>query len=323
MTTPRLRFACLLALATIAVGACGGPAVTPTPTLAPTPVAVATPTPLVTPAPTPTPTPAPTQMVVAHPPVAQLLVPGELAICSDLRKPPAEYLDASGLPTGSDVEIGIEIAKRLGLKPVYLNTPTTKAITTPASKKCDISLSGEQVSYTARKTVDQVRYFHLGQTFLVPKGNPAGIKTPYDLCGKTVAVGRGPELDHINGTGKYNPAVGLNARCQAAHRKYIVIKSYGTDPAQVLAVLASGKVDAAFVTTSVAGNALLTQPTQFEMTAGIWLDDITLGICFNKKAPQLRDDAAVALQSMIQDGTYLAILKKYGVESGAVPSIYE
>ena len=62
-----------------------------------------------------------------------------------------------------------------------------------------------------------IPYFHAGQSFVVAKGNPTGIATAMDLCGKSVGVENGTtEADHLNGTGDYKPAPGLSAMCVAA-----------------------------------------------------------------------------------------------------------
>lgn len=323
MTTPKLRIAGLLTAAALAVGACGTPQATPSPapTPSPTVTAAVTPSPTPSPTPTPTPTPAPTQLIVAVPPAAQLLAPGQLTICSDLTKAPQEFRDTAGNPTGSDIEIATEIAKRLGLKPIFLNTATSKILATLTSKKCDIIVSAQVISYTARKSVDMVQYFHAGQVLVVTKGNPNAINTVYDLCGKSVSVRRlTSELDHLAGRGLYNPAVGLTARCQAAGKKILDVKVYANDAA-ALGALEAGKVAAVFTTTPVAGAELLAQPDQLELVPNLVLSDYPEGISVGKKNTVLRDDIGLALKSMMADGTYLAILKKYGDDSGAVTSI--
>jgi polar amino acid transport system substrate-binding protein len=322
MTSLKLRVACLLAAAALAAGACGSPQVTSAPSAAPSATPAPTSAVTATPAPTPTPTPAPTQLVVANPPVEQLLVAGELSICTDPAKPPQESLDSSGTAVGSDVEIATEIARRLGLKPVFVKAPALNIVATLTSKKCDVIVSAQVINYTTRKSVDMIQYYHAGQVFIVPTGNPNAIRTVYDLCGKAVAVHHvTAEYDLLMGRGVYNSAVGLKARCQAAGKKTIDVKTYPTD-ADALVDLASAKVAAFFTTTPVGGALVLAQPGQIQIVPGLVLGDTVEGISVGKKNTTLRDDVGAALQSMIKDGTYLAILKKWGDDWGAVSSIY-
>ena len=70
-------------------------------------------TPTAPPAP-PTATPMPTP--VAQIPPDKLVQKGHLLICSDIPYPPQEFFDEQGNPQGVDIDLGTEIANRLGLK---------------------------------------------------------------------------------------------------------------------------------------------------------------------------------------------------------------
>ena len=321
MTSPKLTVIGLLAVAAIAVGACGNATVTPTPTAIPTP----TPTPVVTappptPAPTPTPTPAPTPHSFESMPADQLVVPGHLTVCSDLPHPPAGFFDAAGDPTGSDIEIGAEIAKRLGLKVAVQNTLANGMVAALAGHKCDVTISGQRITATLLKAIDMIPYFQTGEGFVVAKGNPSGIKTVYDLCNKSIGVIKGSvEDDHLNGRGIYTRAHGLIARCQAARLTALVDKPFTKD-SDALAALAANKIAAYFVDLPAAGYAAIKQPDQFEFVSGLTLNPATEGIGLSRNAGEAYAAIRNALQSMIDDGTYLQILKKYGLEACAIAS---
>ena len=322
MTSPKFRVVGLLAAAAIAIASCGNAVVTPTPspTVAPTPTQIPTPilTPAPTPVPTPTPTPAPTQLIVATVPVDQLVAAGQLTVCSDLQRAPQAFLDAAGDPTGSDVDLANEIANRLGIKLAIQNTLSKAVLAALTGRKCDIVMSGQRITPLLLTQVNTIPYFHAGQAFIVARGNVTAIATVYDLCGKTVGVRKGTiEADHLNGAGTYNSAMGLNARCQAARKTAIAVRTYTKDSDAILAIEA-GKLTAYFTDSPAAGLAVMAQPDQIEVVSGLLLEDATQAISVTKGRTDL--DAAVwnALQSMIDDGTYLQILKKYGVDSGAI-----
>lgn len=316
MTSPKHRVVGLLAAAAIAVGACGSTTVTPAPTPTPTP----TPTPVVTPAPTPTPIPAPTQLVVASVPADQLVVAGRLTICSDIPNPPQEYFDALGNLKGSDIEIGNEIANRLGLKLAVQNTVAKTFVASLAGKKCDIVISAQMITPNGLKYLDMIPYFQTGQAFVVARGNPSAIKTVYDLCGKAVGVKKGtPEADHASGAGAYNRAYGLVARCQAARLTAIAVQTFAKD-SDALAALLANKLAAFFTDSPVAGYYVLQKPDQFELVPGLVLGEVNEGIGLAKNRNELNGAVTIALQSMMADGTYQRILQKYNVESGALTS---
>ncbi|MGD0018083.1 MAG: ABC transporter substrate-binding protein [Candidatus Limnocylindrales bacterium] len=315
----RFGIVAFVAMAAIAVGACSSTA-TPAPTAPPTAAPVVTVAPAATPAPTPTPTPAPTQKVVGSVPAAQLVVAGHLTICSDIPYPPQEFFDANGNPTGSDIDIGTEIANRLGLKVAVQNTVFDTIIAALSGNKCDIIISAQNITTDRLKAVDMIPYFHAGQSFVVAKGNPDGIKTADDLCGKAVGVENGTtEADHLNGTGDYKPADGLSAKCVAAGKAKINVQPFTKDSDALLA-LQSSKVSAYFTDSPVAGYYTVQQPTLFEVVPGLILDDVNEGISVGKANTDLEAAVKTALQSMIDDGTYVQILTKYGVQADAVTS---
>jgi polar amino acid transport system substrate-binding protein len=302
----RFRVLALTAAAALAVGACGGSSATatPTPTIAPTASAV----------PTPTPAPTPVATVASD----QLVVPGHLTICSDIPYPPQEFFDANGDPTGSDIDIGNEIANRLGLKPTWENTVFDVIILALAGGKCDIIISAQNITTDRLKQVDMVPYFQAGQSFLVQKGNPENIQTATDLCGRSVAAEAGTtEVDALNGTGDYK-GQGLSAACTAAGKAKITVKTFDKDSDALLA-LQSGQVDCYFTDAPVAGYYVAQHSDQVSL-APFSVNVIVEGISVGKDKTALKAAVKTALQSMMDDGKYLAILTQWGLEVNAVAS---
>jgi polar amino acid transport system substrate-binding protein len=321
MTSSRSRLFGMIAAAAIVVSACSSTAATPTAAPVATPAltaAVAT-----SAAPVVTPTPAPTQVVVGSIPTDQLVTAGRLTMCSDIPYPPQEFFDKNGDPTGSDIDLGTEIALRLGLKVSVENTVFDTIIAALQGNKCDMIISAQNITADRLKQVDMIPYFHAGQSFVVGKGNPSNIHATTDLCGKSVGVENGTtEADHLNGTGDYKPADGLSNKCVAAGQQKIDVQAFAKDSDALLA-LQSGKVAAYFTDSPVAGYYTVQQPTLFEVVSGLILDDVKEGISVSKDSSKAGIEAGVrkALQSMLDDGTYLNILKKYGVADDAITSL--
>jgi polar amino acid transport system substrate-binding protein len=308
----RLRIIGVLAAAAIVASACGSTAATASPAASSAAPSVS---------PTPTPTPVPTQKIVGTIPADQLVVPGKLTVCSDLPYPPQEYFDANGDPTGADIDLGAEIAKRLGLKEVVENTVFDTIIAALQGGKCDILISAMDIRPDRLKQLDMVPYFKSGQAFVVAKGNPDNIKASVDLCGKSVGVESGTsEYDHLNGTGSYKAADGLSSQCTAAGKTKIDIQPFAHDSDALLA-LQSGKVSTYFTDLPVGAYYVKQQPDLFE-TAPLNLDPVTQGIAMSKDSAKAGVESGVkaALQSMMDDGSYLQILTKYNLQSGALTS---
>ena len=253
---------------------------------------------------------------VATVPDAQLVLPGTLFVCIDIPYPPQEAFDDQGTPIGSDVDIATEIGNRLGLNAKFQNTVFTVIIAALTGGKCDVIVSAQNINPDRLKQVDMVPYFKAGQSFVVAKGNPKAIKTKDDICGKTVAVQNGTtELDYLQGAGDYAGA-GLSDACTKGGKAAITIKQYDKDNDALLA-LQSAVADLYFADSPAAGYYVTQHPDQFELS-GLTLDVSLEGISVAKTNTDLRDGVKTALLSMIDDGKYAEILKKWGVEDGGL-----
>jgi polar amino acid transport system substrate-binding protein len=304
------RAIALVGAAALVFGACGGGA-SSAPTTGPTDMMSEAPST----APEVTPTPAPTN--VATVPDGQLIFPDKLVICSDLPYPPFEFFDDQGNPTGSDIDLGTEIGHRLGLTVEIENSVFDTIIDAVTGGKCDIVISDQNITAERLGQVDMVPYFQAGQSFVVAKGNPSGINTLDDLCGKAIAAETGTtEVQYLNGTGDYK-GQGLSEACTKKGLPAIDAKEYTKDT-EALTALLGAQVDAYFADSPVAGYYTVQHPDQFELSSIPPLQPIKVGISVPKDKTGLRDAVKAALLSMVADGTYTTILSKYGLESGAL-----
>jgi polar amino acid transport system substrate-binding protein len=253
---------------------------------------------------------------VATVPTDQLKFAGKLVICSDIPYPPQEFFDDNGNPIGSDIDIGAEIATRLGLTIIVENSVFDTIIPALTGGKCDIIISAQNINADRLKQVDMIPYFKAGQAFVVAKGNPKGIKTKDDICGKTVAVEAGTTmLDYLQGTSDYEGS-GLSEGCTKAGKQAINIKTFAKDNDALLA-LQSGTADAYFADSPVSGYYVSQHSDQFELS-GVTVGVTIEGISVDKSKTGLRDAVKTALLSMISDGKYAEILKKWGLEDSGI-----
>jgi polar amino acid transport system substrate-binding protein len=293
------RAAVALVVAALFVTACGGTA---------SPSAGAGPTPWASP--------------VATIPSDQLAFAGKLLVCSDMPYPPQEYFDESGNPIGSDIEIAQGIGARLGLRVEVINSVFSTIIEALTGGRCDIILSAQNINAERLGQVDMIPYFEAGQAFMVQKGNPAHIQTAQDLCGKKIAVESGTTmLDYLAATGNYSGA-GLPKLCADAGKPAPEAKTFDKDSDALLA-LQAGTTDAYFSDLPVVIGYVEAQPAAFEQAPVPQIDPALEGISVAKSATAgqhtaIYDAVKTALLSMISDGSYLNILTKYQVQSGAI-----
>jgi polar amino acid transport system substrate-binding protein len=254
--------------------------------------------------------------VVASVAPDQLEFSDKLVICSDIPYPPQEFFDADGNPIGSDIEIAQGIAARLGLTPVIQNSVFDTIIPALLGGKCDLIASAQNITSDRITQVDMIPFFQAGQSFVVAVGNPAGITSQDSLCGKKVAAETGTtEVDYLNGTNDYK-GQGLSKACTDAGNAAITVTTFAKDSDALLA-LQTGKVDAYFADSPVAGYYAVQHPDQFALS-GVELGVALEGLSVSPDHKGLSAAAQQALVSMINDGTYMAILQKYGDADGAV-----
>ena len=256
---------------------------------------------------------------VATVPAAELVDPGKLTICSDIPYPPQEFFDANGDPTGSDIDLGAAIATRLGLTMAVNNTVFDTIIAALQGGKCDIIMSAQNITSDRIKQVDMIPYFNAGQSFVVAKGNPKGITSTDALCGLNIAAETGTtEINYLQGTGDYK-GNGLTQACTKGGKPAINVKEFEKDSDALLA-LQAGQVDAYFTDSPVAGYYTVQHADQFDLAPIPPLQPALEGISVANDAghKDLVTAVQAALVSLINDGTYTTLLKKYGVDSSGV-----
>lgn len=264
---------------------------------------------------------------VATIPADQLAQKGHLLFCTDFPYPPQEYFDDNGNPQGLDIEIGTEIANRVGLKVQFVNSVFNSIIAAVTSGKCDAIISAMNITADRSKQITQIQYFQAGQSFVTLKGNPNKINAPMDLCGKSAAAESGTtEADYLQGTGDY-AGKGLTQQCVAAGKQpvNVVVADKDTDALQQLQ---SGKVVIYSADSPVAAYYTVQHPDQFELAAGGQVLEPALeGIgvpcgsasdCTNAPLSPVATAIQAALKSMMADGTYTKILTKWNLTNGAV-----
>jgi polar amino acid transport system substrate-binding protein len=297
------------------------PTQAPAATQPPEPTATTVP-PTETPAP-PTDTPAPTP--VAQIPAENLVQKTKLLICTDFPYPPQEFFDENGNPQGMDVDIGIEIANRLGLQVQFVNSVFDTIIAAVTSGKCDIILSAQNITVDRNKQVSMIPYFKAGQSFVAQKGNPLNIKEPMDLCGKSAAAESGTtEADYLLGTGDYKTTGGLTQECVKAGKPPVTVVVTQKD-SDALQQLQAGKVAVYAADSPVAGYYTVQHPDQFEVVGEV-LEPAVEGIsvpcaqedCTNAPLSPVGVAVEAALKSMMADGSYLNILTTWGLASGSI-----
>ena len=232
---------------------------------------------------------------------------GKLTVGMDTSYAPAEFLAADGkTPVGFDVDIAKALAGVFGLE-ADPETANFDSIIPAVGAKYDIGISSFTVTKERLEAVDFVSHFNAGSAWAVKKGNPNKVDTS-DLCGLKIAVQTGTTQEEEVNKGA--------EQCKADNKLDIQILSNKLQT-DVTTNVVTGKADVFYADSPVAGYAIAQTDGELETlgkTEGIAPEGIVV-----KKGDQQMDEALQkALQKLIDDGTYMKILKYWGVQDGAI-----
>jgi polar amino acid transport system substrate-binding protein len=235
---------------------------------------------------------------------------GTITVATDPSYAPNEFFGSDNKTiVGMDVDLAKAIGQVLGLKVNVVKAEFASIIPGLASGKYDLSLSSFTDTKEREKTVDFVTYFTAGTSLLTKKGNPDKLAAD-SLCGKKVAVEKG--------TTQEDPDVPNKSKaCTSAGKSAITLLSYA-DESQANLALSSGRANAILADSPVADYAAKQSNGQFEVVGSSY-DTAPYGIAI-PKTNGLSQPVLEALKKLQSDGTYLSILKKWGIADGALTS---
>ena len=232
---------------------------------------------------------------------------GKLTVGMDTSYAPAEFLAEDGkTPIGFDVDIAKALANMFGLEAVP-QTSNFDSIIPSIGTKYDIGISSFTITPERMEAVDFVSMFKAGSTWVVKKGNPNKVDTS-DLCGLKIAVQTGTtQEEEVNAAAK---------QCKADGKSEVQILSNKLQT-DVTTNVATGKADVFYADSPVAGYAI----AQTEDTLEALGEDVGVtkeAVAIRKGDSDTAKAVQAALRKLMDDGTYMKILKHWGVEAGAV-----
>lgn len=242
---------------------------------------------------------------------------GTWTLGSDIAYAPIEFMDEkTNKPAGLDIDLANAIGAALGVKVEFQNSAFDGLIPALDAKRFDAIMSAMSVNDERKQKVDFVPYFNAGSGIIVLAGNPDGIKSADDLCGKKVAVQEGTvQVDYL--AGSTDAPGGLDQKCKDAGKKGVEVLKFGTDPEAVQA-LAAGQADAEIADFPVAAYSAQQSDGKLEIIPN-QIDPGPYGIAFRKSSTALSAVVQKALEAIQKDGEYDEILKSWNLEAGKYP----
>ncbi len=234
---------------------------------------------------------------------------GTIQVGASIEYAPMEYYDTDGKTVlGFDKELSDLLSQKLGVPFVWNGTTFDGLITQLNSNRLDSIISAMTDNPERQKQVDFVDYYKAGEVMLVQKGNPKGIRTVDDLCGKTVAVQRGTtQWDYLQGT--------VEPKC-TTEGKPLNLLAFDTESEAMLQIK-QGRADSGMQDYPVAAYNVKQSNGAYE-TVGDQVIANPLGIAVRKSDTELRDALQQAVQAIMDDGSYAKLIAKYDTPQGAL-----
>ncbi|HEY2436753.1 MAG TPA: ABC transporter substrate-binding protein [Solirubrobacteraceae bacterium] len=232
---------------------------------------------------------------------------GTLNIGTEAQYAPNEFVASDGHTIiGMDPELVKAIAGVMGLQVKVINSTFEAIIPGLAAGRYDMGASSFTDTKEREKTVDFVTYLSVGQAFLSKANGGPKVNTLNELCGHTVSVEKG--------TIELEEAEKQNKKCKSEGKGTIKLLVFpGQNDANL--ALSSGRSEIDYADSPIIayqvrklGVAVRSSPTFGAAPYGLALP----------KGNGMAKPVLDALKTLMADGTYAAIMKKWELQSAAI-----
>ena len=136
---------------------------------------------------------------VADGQLARVLEAGVIRMSTDPAYPPQSFLDTDGSYKGFDIDVGTEIAKRLGVE-IAFETPDFALVSAGNwSDRWDFSVGSVTITTPREEVLDFTQPYYYTPAQMAVRAD-LGFDSVDDLAGKTICMGEGTTyLDWFNG----------------------------------------------------------------------------------------------------------------------------
>ncbi|TFV91861.1 ABC transporter substrate-binding protein [Blastococcus sp. CT_GayMR20] len=232
---------------------------------------------------------------------------GTLVVATDLTIGLPWAVEEDGEQTGLDIDLATALGEVLGAEIDLQNTSFDSLIPGLVANRYDVSISAMLDNKKRQEQVDFVDFIIDASGFIVPVDSDLADLTLETSCGRTIGV--------VRGSAEEMYLTEQSGKCEAQGEPAVDLQVFQQLQQGVLAVT-SGRIEA--LCGDKLQNAYLeSQPGAQVKQAGGAINEAPVGMAL-PKGSELVPVFQKALQELIDSGVYLEILKKYGVEGGAL-----
>jgi polar amino acid transport system substrate-binding protein len=221
--------------------------------------------------------------------------------------PPMEFRDpASNALTGFDVDLGEAVARKLGVKVQWQETAFEQMLPAVGTGRVDAIVSGMSDLASRHDAASFVDYLRSGPQFFALAGRAAEFADMQALCGKAVGASRRTSFPKEIGD------------WSAAHCGDKAIAFVGTEgSADARTQLRQGRIDAAVQGNETLSYVMGQEPNAYALIGAPIGAQLT-GIAVAKDDAALQNAIAGAIDGLIADGSYKALLDKWRLSSNGI-----
>lgn len=232
---------------------------------------------------------------------------GMLTIGAAIDYAPAEFR-AEDLETaiGYDVDLGKALGRVLGVE-TEVAAAEFASLLPGIGSLYDIGISSFTITDERTASYNMISYVMVGSSYAVASGNPQEFD-PDAVCGQTIGV--------QNGTWQQEELAMFSEDCEAAGEDAIDVLVYSSQ-ADVTTNLIGGKVIAFYADSTVADYAAELTGDQVEVVGGV-RDAAPQGIVVAQDNEELTEAMRAAMQHLMDDGTWQAIMESWGTEDAVL-----
>lgn len=236
-----------------------------------------------------------------------------LNVVTDAKWPPFTFVGEDGKTLeGFEVDLLKAIAEKLGVDVKQTSIEFSAMIPGVQANRYDIAMMAVSETPERRKTLSFVDYAYLTMGAFTLVDNKDTDVELSSLCDKTVGVQSGTNfVDFVEQDfSKYCKSLG----------KAVPKKLEFASADAVYLSLYSGRADFIVAATSIAGDVSAKAPRPVKVVTGEVFPKNLIGIAYLKEKTQLGEAILAGLEAIQADGTYDRILKKWNVETMALPT---
>jgi polar amino acid transport system substrate-binding protein len=237
----------------------------------------------------------------------RIVARGSLIVAVTPNYPPLEFRDpATNALTGFDVELGNALAQKFGVKIEWQETAFEQMIPALTTGRVDAIMSGMSDLASRHAAASFVDYLRSGPQFFTQASRAGEFSDMQALCGKSVGASRRTSFPKEI------------AAWSEAHCGDKAIKFVGTEgSADARTQLRQGRIDAAVQGNETLSYVMAQEPNVY-FTIGAPIGAQLTGIALSKDDSALQNAVAGALDAVIADGAYKALLDKWRLSTNGI-----